>query len=142
MLVEGLAIFESHKLQGKTKLNEQLFSEYDISPTRLEALYQDYVEQSLKNDTRVKNNRYISCKKLERAGFEVVKPDYSINILFSVPGTQDSYQVFYELLKNCQVSVYPGLLSCIFSKPQVRISPNIEVGQLNEGLKKIINYYC
>jgi aspartate/methionine/tyrosine aminotransferase len=140
LLMEGLAIFEMHRQKG-ISLDKKLFSEYDISNKELDELYLDYVQQTNKNRQTIVDNRIYVIKKLKSAGFEVVEPSHSLNILFNIPGTKDSYDVFLKLLLNAKVSVYPGVLSFIFSKPYVRISPNIERNVLDRGLNEIIKFY-
>ena len=140
LLMEGLAIFELHR-QKEIALDKKLFSEYDISDEKLDELYFDYVQQTNKNRQAVIDNRLYVVEKLKSAGFEVIEPSHSLNILFNIPGTRDSYDVFLKLLLNIKVSVYPGVLSFIFSKPYVRISPNIERNILDRGLKEIIKFY-
>lgn len=140
LLVEGLAIFDMHRQKG-ISLDKELFSEYDISNEKLDELYLDYVQQTNKNRQTIVDNRIYVIKKLKSAGFEVVEPSHSLNILFNIPGTKDSYDVFLKLLLNTKVSVYPGVLSFIFSKPYVRISPNIERNILDRGLNEIIKFY-
>ena len=139
-LMEGLAIFEMHR-QKEIPLNKKLFSDYDISDKKLNQLFLDYVQQTNKNRQTIIDNRLHVVKKLKSAGFEVVEPSHSLNILFNIPGTKDSYEVFMKLLLNTKVSVYPGVLSFIFSKPYVRISPNIERSILDRGINKIIKFY-
>ncbi|EKE18418.1 MAG: hypothetical protein ACD_9C00341G0002 [uncultured bacterium] len=140
LLIEGLAIFEMHRQKG-IELDKKFFSEYDISSEKLDELFRDYVQQINKNSKAVIDNRLFAIKRLKDAGFEVIEPSHSLNILIYIPGTTDSYTVFLDLLHNTGVSVYPGVLSFIFSKPYVRISPNVERSVLENGLNKIINFY-
>jgi aspartate/methionine/tyrosine aminotransferase len=140
LLIESLAIFEMHRQKG-VNLDKKFFSEYNISGEKLGELYHDYVKKINKNNENVIDNRLFAIAKLKNAGFEVIEPTHSLNILINIPGTIDSYSVFLELLHNTGVSVYPGVLSFIFSKPYVRISPNINRDVLNNGLDKIINFY-
>lgn len=140
-LIEGLAIFELYKRKG-SEMDKSSFSEYkDISPDQIIDLYKEYISQTVKNNNLVLENRQFSVQRLRQAGFEVIEPSYSINVSFFSPDKRDSYSVFLDLLKERRVSVYPGILSFIFSDSCVRISPNIERGILQEGLDRIINFY-
>lgn len=140
LLMEGLAIFEMHRRKGIT-LDKNLFSEYAISHKKLDELYLDYVQQTNKSSQAIIDNRLYVVKKLKNAGFEVIEPSHSLNVLFNIPGTNNSYSVFLKLLLNTGVSVYPGVLNFILSKPYVRISPNIKRSVLDRGLNEIIKFY-
>lgn len=140
LLMEGLAIFEMHRRKG-IRLDKKCFSEYDIPGEKLEDLYENYVQRTDENEKRIISNREFVVKKLQGAGFDVVVPSHSLNVLFAPPINKDSYFIFLDLLRNTGVSVYPGILSFIFSKPYVRISPNIRRDLLETSLNKIISYY-
>lgn len=139
-LLEGLAIFETHKRMGE-KLDVQFFSEYDIDHEHLNKLYEEYVLCAQENERLVLENRKFTIQRLQQSGFDVVSPTHSINVLFSVPDNRDSYSIFLDLLKEKHVSVYPGILNFIFSKPFIRISPNVERNVLELGLDRIIKFY-
>ena len=140
LLLEGLALFEMHRTKA-IKVDKNLFSEYDISSGKLDELYRNYVDQTEKNEKLILANRKFTVERMKEAGFDVVEPTHSINVLISVPSEQDSYKIFLDLLQNTRVSVYPGILSFIFSKPYCRISPNIEREILESSLDKIVNFY-
>lgn len=140
LLIEGLAIFEMHNRKG-ISLDKKFFSEYDIPDYELEKLYENYLQQTKKNIELIISNREFTVQRLRKAGFVVIEPSHSLNVLFAPPVNKDSYSIFIELLLNTGVSVYPSILNFIFSRQYVRISPNVNRNLLEKSLEKIIDFY-
>jgi aspartate/methionine/tyrosine aminotransferase len=139
LLLEIFAMFEAARLRGGLDVSaalRRLSPDYNLKHETLAAGYADYMHSFDVLHDRVYAARSRAADALADAGFEVLVPDYSINMLARF-GDLPSYHLYRELVSKAGVSVYPGLLCAAGSPGLVRISPCVPEPVLLEAVRRI-----
>lgn len=139
LLLEMFGLFETARLTGELGIREalgRLSPAYGLTQATLQAGFDEYVTSANTFAGHVRHCRELAVDALTNAGFEVLPPQYSINLLTRI-GEESSYVLYRRLVSEAGVSVYPGLLAFAGGPGLVRISPCISIPALEEGLHRI-----
>lgn len=83
---------------------------YGLRVPALAAAFASYRDERSARDAALRTLRDAAVSGLAAAGASVLPPRYSINLTVEFPGYRDSYVCFREILRDCGVSVFPGVL--------------------------------
>lgn len=138
-LLEVYARFEKLRREGardSTGLGQYFAREYGLNASTLQRGFDHYTNDHADFEARVRANRAYTCERLNAAGIQTVAPDYSINLLCRHGGLPD-FASYRQILREFNVSVFPGTL-CMLPGPGVfRVSPCLESAALEEGLDRL-----
>ncbi|MEU7786164.1 MULTISPECIES: pyridoxal phosphate-dependent aminotransferase [unclassified Amycolatopsis] len=94
---------------------------YRLDADRLGVAYAGYRRERWERQDALTALRDAACHRLSAVA-RVTVPAYSINAAVRVPGWDDSYRCFRDLLRTTGVSTYPGILNFCFSGGVVRVT--------------------
>ncbi len=139
LLLEVYARFEALRLSGlgdAARLEKGFSKEYGLNAGSLSSGFDHYVRDREAFIDRVHSNRTLCGEMLVDVGVQVVSANYSINLLCQ-HGQLPDYATYRRLVRDFNVSVFPGSL-CMTSGPGVfRVSPCLSPSALAEGLNRI-----
>ncbi|AOP47515.1 pyridoxal phosphate-dependent aminotransferase [Streptomyces lydicus] len=124
-LIEVLARMERWRVTGLRAVGAEQVREfeasYGLTPERLQAAYTNYATEREARERSLLTLRDATHARLSEFA-TVLKPRYSINTALTLPGWDDSYRCFRDLLRETGVSTYPGILNFCFSGGTVRVT--------------------
>jgi aspartate/methionine/tyrosine aminotransferase len=142
LLLEIFGIFESARQLGNfdvVSTLSRLPASYRSRSEDLLSGFDNYVRSYDILRNKVSRAKLIASTGFADAGFDVLVPDYSINLLTRF-GDLPSYYLFRNLISETKVSVYPGLLCGIGTPGIVRISPCVPEPVLVEAIQRVKNW--
>jgi aspartate/methionine/tyrosine aminotransferase len=95
---------------------------YGLQPATLAAAYRSYRTDRIARERELIAVRDAAVAGLVGAGARVIGPRCSINVAAEIPGWDDSYVCFRDLLRLSGVSVFPGVLLFCPAGAVVRIT--------------------
>ncbi|MEU8917344.1 pyridoxal phosphate-dependent aminotransferase [Streptomyces nigrescens] len=124
-LIEVLARMERWRVTGLQSVGAEQVREfeasYGLTAERLQAAYTNYATERDARERSLLTLRDATHARLSEFA-TVLKPRYSINTAVTLPGWDDSYRCFRDLLRETGVSTYPGILNFCFSGGTVRVT--------------------
>ncbi|MEU5208680.1 aminotransferase class I/II-fold pyridoxal phosphate-dependent enzyme [Streptomyces sp. NPDC020742] len=124
-LIEVLARMERWRVTGVRAVGTEQVREfeasYGLTVDRLQDAYLNYASEREAREQSLLLFRDATHARLSEFA-TVVKPRYSINTAVQLPGWDDSYRCFRDLLRETGVSTYPGILNFCFSGGAVRLT--------------------
>ncbi|HEU0298653.1 MAG TPA: pyridoxal phosphate-dependent aminotransferase [Longimicrobium sp.] len=124
--VEVLARMERWVITGveavETAELAEFESSYGLDAARLGAAYASYRHERLARERALRILRDAAVAGLTEAFASVVPPRSSINLAVELPGWNDSYRCFRDVLRETGVAVFPGILTFCLSGATVRIT--------------------
>lgn len=140
-LVEFLASFERWRLEGRDSIGHaqvvEFEASYGLAPDTLGAAYRAYVAERAARETALIAHRGAVVTELRALRASVVPPRCSINLLATLPGYDDSYRCFRELLRETGVSFYPAILGFRFAGGCVRATSARKWSELSEAFARL-----
>ncbi|MCQ8188153.1 pyridoxal phosphate-dependent aminotransferase [Streptomyces rugosispiralis] len=97
-------------------------SSYDIDLARLRNAYRGYRVERLRRAEDLTVLRDAATVRLAEIPGRVLPPRFSINTAVELPGWDDSYRCFRDVLRETGVSVFPGILNFCLSGGVVRVT--------------------
>lgn len=115
LLVEIMARMEQWMLQGLDDVGPAELSQfegtYGLQTANLNRAYHQYRCERRLRDIELASRRQEAVDALESAGICVIRPSFSINLAFQLPGCNDSYLGFRNILRETDVALFPGVLT-------------------------------
>jgi len=109
------------QVPGASEVNE-FEPSYQLNAKRLQAAYISYRNDRIAREKALETMRDATIAGLAQIPASIVLPRYSINIAIELPGWDDSYKCFRDLLYQTGVAVFPGILAFCFSGGIVRVT--------------------
>ncbi|MEU0008312.1 pyridoxal phosphate-dependent aminotransferase [Streptomyces sp. NPDC006314] len=124
-LIEVLARMERWRITGLRAVGTEQVREfedsYGLTTDRLQAAYDNYAAERNARERGLLLLRDATHARLSEFA-TAIRPRYSINTAVTMPGWDDSYRCFRDLLRETGVSTYPGILNFCFSGGVVRLT--------------------
>ncbi|MEO3871124.1 pyridoxal phosphate-dependent aminotransferase [Nonomuraea sp. B12E4] len=140
-LVEVLARMERWLLTGLEEPAAAELAEfepdYGLRLDTLSAAYRSYRAERLSRDSGLRTLRAVASRGLAQVPVRVLEPHYSINTMVEFTGWDDSYRCFRDLLHDCGVSVFPGILTFCFAGGIARITSSRREQDLLAALDRL-----
>ena len=140
-VVEFLAVMERWLIEGVDEPGAGdlagFESSYALDLDRLTGAYRSYKQDRLGREQSLTVLRDAAVARLTDAGALVHRPHYSINAAVELPGWDDSYRCFRDLLREAGVSVYPGILNFCFSGNVCRVTTSRDWPELSAALDRL-----
>ncbi|MFD9389289.1 pyridoxal phosphate-dependent aminotransferase [Streptomyces sp. NPDC060000] len=106
---------------GPAELKE--FEEsYGLGLDRLRHAYRGYRTERLRRTEDLTTLRDATTVRLAELPARVLPPRFSINTTVELPGWDDSYRCFRDILRETGVSLFPGILTFGFSGAVMRVT--------------------
>ncbi|TQJ37045.1 pyridoxal phosphate-dependent aminotransferase [Streptomyces sp. SLBN-115] len=124
-LIEVLTRMERWRVTGVQSVGAEEVREveatYGLTKERLQAAYANYLAEREARHRSLLVLRDAAHARLSQFA-TVIRPRYSINTTVMLPGWDDSYRCFRDLLRETGVATYPGILNFCFSGGAVRLT--------------------
>ncbi|WP_189741686.1 pyridoxal phosphate-dependent aminotransferase [Streptomyces nojiriensis] len=124
-LIEVLTRMERWRVTGVRSVGAEEVREFDatygLTKERLQAAYANF---SAEREARLRSLLVLRDAAHARLSqfATVIRPRHSINTTVMLPGWNDSYRCFRDLLRETGVATYPGILNFCFSGGAVRLT--------------------
>ncbi|WP_080599166.1 MULTISPECIES: pyridoxal phosphate-dependent aminotransferase [Sorangium] len=140
-LVEVLARMERWLITGVTEPGaaevDEFERSYGLDRAQLSTAYDRYRTERRARQDALQTLRDASIGGLARASARVISPRCSINLAFELPGWNDSYRCFRDLLRQSRVAVFPGILTFCFSGGIVRVTTARQWHDLSSAIARL-----
>lgn len=141
-LLEVYGRLERFRLEGLNQLSAAELAEFDegygLSIDTLARAYDTYRQDWNHRTNRLIDYRSTFAEGLQRAGFDIVTPRYSINMLAFDHGVRESYPAFRALMARANVATYPGILNFCFGSNGIRFSSARPWLELETALERFL----
>ncbi|MEV7124676.1 pyridoxal phosphate-dependent aminotransferase [Streptomyces sp. NPDC093260] len=125
-IVEVLARMERWLITGLTEPGtgelKEFEASYGLDLETLRHAFRTYRTERLRRVSDLTALRDAATVRLADTPARVLRPHFSINTAVELPGWDDSYHCFRDVLRETGVSLFPGLLTFCFSGAVMRIT--------------------
>ncbi|MDO0928869.1 pyridoxal phosphate-dependent aminotransferase [Streptomyces sp. TG1A-8] len=140
-VVEVLARMERWLITGVDEPGPNELKEFEASYgldlERLRHAYRTYRTDRLRRAEELTTLRDAATVRLAETPARVLVPRFSINTTVELPGWDDSYRCFRDVLRETGVSLFPGILTFCFSGAVMRITTARPWDQLAPALDRL-----
>lgn len=140
-IVEVLARMERWLITGLdepgTAELKEFEASYGLDVERLRHAYRTYRTERLRRAEELTVLRDAATVRLAETPARVLTPRFSINTALELPGWDDSYRCFRDVLRETGVSLFPGILTFCFSGAVMRITTARPWEQLAPALDRL-----